>query len=801
MKLPLKERPFVKYLYISPENTVHVFMPVVSGTDIGLDNTCKAVFSLQEFWNKGSNSTQKACVKGELLEYKEDLESDLSLLGADTPLAQQKQKRLTQINAYLEVVRHLEQHQELRCLNKGIPSYPRPLVELMQARATSNLYSMVLRPTDEDGYLRLEAANPLFSVAHKSIARGITNSVSPLQQALIAAYKPLTYEAKNLKSQVIQRTLSQLPVNPPVDFEFLRKILGETVKELLKVSVDFTKTQQGTGINQEYMDRAMDFDAQTTAQEYAEALLGYCAPNLFDAEIESPFNSLIKAEDWSIATQFLLGIINIYCVSENIVSKDTNFGRILDSNPDLSTSLAQTLATAQKAHKSIEDHVVSWINAHIKDFNLNTALSQEDFKVIQETFVKRYAAIKNSPHYDEFVVLDRKRKGDFVIHQGAICTSFAKFVNSPLLGLEAELTQPLEDACAEAHTLSTEIPHKNALVQAEVEIHTKTMDDRALQALYERITTYKDSDLKRQLLAQLKQERPDFKPKINARQFLQHVAYGEQKDAESLLQQDAILAQELLTSRETPFTDYSGRTFTCTAYEYAYWAKDTHMCRMLERYMDENTKQELLKRVHNIEELTGPEFFNTPKGLVYTQKGQEHRSAHFDLTPLKQALQTYIEATEKNLKVAYMDWEALNEPWIKVGLPQRDLPAHIAQEYCNPNRTFAAVCKNASLLDASNPANLARQLEFYNYETISSDFWFIRDSYLADSGLGFSFAIFGPTTFYGNNARGAAEGPSNPRIDLAVIEAIDKVRTEDLKKSLDNLAAPACPREQQSYSS
>ncbi|MFI4962245.1 MAG: SidC, partial [Legionellales bacterium] len=739
MKLPLKERSLAKYLYISPENTVHVFMPIVSGTDIGLDNTCRAVYSLQEFWNKGSNSNKKTSIKGELLEYKADLESDLSLLGAGTPLARQKQERLIQINAYLKVTTHLEQHKELNCLNGSFPSYPRPLEALMQARATSNLYSLILHPTNEDGYLRLETANPIFSVAHKSVARGITNSASQLQQALIAAYKPLTYEAKNLKSQVIQRTLAQLPPNTPVNFILLKKILAEVVRELLKVPVDFTKTQQGRPINQEVIDRSMDFDAQTTAQEYAEALLGYCAPNLFDTEIESPFNSLIKTEDWSIATQFLLGIINIYCVSAGIISTDTNFGYILDGNPDLSKNLAQALATAQKNQKGIEDQAVSWINAHIVDLKLITALSPGDLTAIRETFTTRYAAIKDSPHYDEFVVLDRKRKGDFVIHQGYICTSFAKFIKSPLLELAPELTQPLEHACAEICTLSIEIPHKNPLDQTEVDIDTKSMDEQALQTLYELITTYKDPN-KEQLLVQLKQERPDFKPKINTRQFLQHVAYGEQNKAELLLQQDAELAQKLLTSRETSFTDYSGRTFTCTAYEYAYWAKDTHMCRMLERYMDDSTKQELLKRVQQIEDPTGPEFFNTPKGLVYTQKGQEYRSAHFDLTPLKHALQTYIEAFAKNPKNDAF-WEAMDKLWVEIGQPQREVPAHIAQEYCHPKRSFLTVSENTSLLDASNPTNLERQLEFYNSDTNSQDSWFTRDSYLADSGLGFSLAV------------------------------------------------------------
>src|SRR3990167_9495764 len=192
MKLPLKEPIQSKYLYISPDNIVQVLIPVVSGTSIGLDNTCKAVYSLQEFFGKGSNSNQKATLKGELLAYKEALENDLSLLGEDNALlAQPKKERLTQINAYLEVIKTLEKHSELDCLNQGFPSYPRPLEGLMQNRKTSNLYSMVLHPTNEDGYLRSEAAKPIFSVAHRSVARNIHTSVSALQQALIRAYTPL----------------------------------------------------------------------------------------------------------------------------------------------------------------------------------------------------------------------------------------------------------------------------------------------------------------------------------------------------------------------------------------------------------------------------------------------------------------------------------------------------------------------------------------------------------------------------------------------------------------------------------
>ena len=788
MKFSLKEPLYARYLYLSPENIVHVFMPVVSGTAIGLDNTCKAVYSLQEFFDKGSNSNTKMSLKSELLAYKVALENDLSLLGKNSPLSQQKQERLTQINAYLEAVKHLEKHPELDCLNEGFPSYPRPLEVLMQSRDTSNLYSMVLRPTVEDGFLRSEAANPIFSVAHKSVARGIEQAVSPFQQALIQAYTSLVYKSKDLKSQVMEQALARLkPIHMPVDFERLRQILKEVVKTQLNAVIDFTKDQKGKSLNQHDIDTAMKFDTQTTHQEYVDALFFYCAPNLFDNTIESPFNYLTQAEQWSIATQFLLGLTNIYCVAQGKISPDINLGRILDGSPDLSKNLAQTLAQAQQNNQNIEDACFAWMNKHAKKIQL-TSLTPKDMKAIKDSFALRYAEIKDAPHFDEFFLLDTQKKGSFVVHQGSICTSFANFARSPLLDLPQELAQSLEKARSQVPSLGTEIPHKSHITQEAIDINLATLDHPALQALYEQITTYKDPKLKEHLLAQFKQERPDFKAQIDAKKFVQCVAYGEQDEAEALLKEDINRAQELLTASATSFTDYSGRTFTCTAYEYAYWAKDTHMCRMLEKYMDNYTKHELLKRVQRMEEPTGPEFIKQPRGLAYIQNGTEHRSAHFDLTPLKQALKAYIDVYAQSPKRSRADWYALEALWLKVGLSQRDVPAHIAQEYCHPTRSFIDVVDNPTILDASNPSNLSRQLKFFNWETHAYDAWFTRTTWEDNSGLGVSFAIFRWASGDGSG-RGVVGTIVAVDSDLLALETIDEVRTKDLKQSLERLAA------------
>jgi len=159
---------------------------------------------------------------------------------------------------------------------------------------------------------------------------------------------------------------------------------------------------------------------------------------------------------------------------------------------------------------------------------------------------------------------------------------------------------------------------------------------------------------------------------------------------------------------------------------------------------------------------------------------------------LKQALKTYIDAYNQSVKKTEEDWEVLDALWIKVGLLQREVPAHIAQEYCHPKRSFDDVVKNPALLDAVNPANLERQLKFYNWDTGSWDMWFTPTSCGEDSGLGFSFAILrGWAPLVSGWGWGRGVQASLGLVDLSAIEAIEETRTKDFTQSLEHLAAPS----------
>ena len=258
-----------------------------------------------------------------------------------------------------------------------------------------------------------------------------------------------------------------------------------------------------------------------------------------------------------------------------------------------------------------------------------------------------------------------------------------------------------------------------------------------------------------------KEQQRLFQPDLDGLKLLRFVVRGEQEKADRLL----TIHPELLLKRGT-ITDYSGRTFkNITAYEYAYWAKDTHMCRMLERHMDANTATIMHQRCLDIDK----------NGLTYEQRGVviEH-SRHFDLTPLVSALQDYADGYDNWL--ATRNWPAREAAWMAVGMAQRDVPVHVANEYCRNDRSFHP-------MPAFNEETLPRNLKFYNCNTDREESWFPL-VVSASSGLGVDFALI---RVVGLAALGWAGAGDVARVDLAAVRRLDEVRAIDLTQSLENL--------------
>ncbi|MCW8409637.1 hypothetical protein OQJ13_11710 [Legionella sp. PATHC035] len=240
-------------------------------------------------------------------------------------------------------------------------------------------------------------------------------------------------------------------------------------------------------------------------------------------------------------------------------------------------------------------------------------------------------------------------------------------------------------------------------------------------------------------------------------QLLCNTVTGQQDKAERLVD----MHPELQLKPGT-ITDYSGRTFkNITAYEYAYWAKDTHMCRMLERHMDRETKLAMLKRCEAIEK----------NGLTYEQHGVEVKgSKHYDMTPLLSAL--------KNFRDRHNNWSTL---WglqvmlaadLLIVQAQRDVPVHVANEYCRKDRSFYPT-------PTFKEDTLPRKLKIYHTGSESNGSWF--------SNFNNTFLIRNSNTICLSPNWFDLELAERIDIDLAALEQLDKVRTEELAELQEKL--------------
>ena len=818
MIIPLIEPTLPRYIHVNPTtNRVHLLVPFVGGQDISTDNTCRSTAELNAFFGGGGFN--------ELESYKSVLEFHLSLLEAGDARRVIKEERLAQINIYLESVRSIG------------GNYQATVNALLDK--PSNLYSIHLRPRAQDNYGNV--VNPVFTINRSNDSSGAP--LSPLYNAMHEVFPRLTLGKPDPRTALVNATLSALPQN--ASFEDIQRVLTEQCQALFGTPVDFQhyiKHTRGEPSENQTVDKAhinalMGFGDDTTSNEYIAALLGTCAPNLSSLYTGSPFylgtyaNRAEQAERLSIMTQFYLAILNIHCRAQGISNK--NFGEILDNNAALSQTLVDTVSHALTHGGDVEHTIITFMNAHKNTFKLPRDLNPADKDAIQTKFETTYSTVtatKENPHMDDFMILDTEARGErdiFFTQKGLICTDFANM--APTTGPnQGYFTEIREEASTHPEVMR---PQDEPVITVDIE--PEALMDKLGDVQWDRLPK-EVADACRAL------------PAFQLRQFPDHVAKGQQDEAEAILQASED-KQTLLTTR-AKFTDYSGRTFNCTAYEYAYWAKDTHMRRMLESHMDDETKTQLLERVNEMEHT----------GLAYQQHGVSYQNPHYDMSfVLKnlnldefRQLQTMVgqnitkinNATADNyqtLPFTATEYEQLKKAldhhkqyrltsffytspanaianklkfdfkslitalntyvtnydswgyhqqlaaWLEVGKAQRDVPVHIANEYCSPDRSFDP-CP-----EFNEPA-LPRTRSFYNYVSNSLDSWFPLTS--SSSGAGFDFGLL---LGGGGGAGVAGGGPLladclGASIDLAAVSHLDEVRTAGLTQSREilNVGAP-----------
>jgi hypothetical protein len=150
-----------------------------------------------------------------------------------------------------------------------------------------------------------------------------------------------------------------------------------------------------------------------------------------------------------------------------------------------------------------------------------------------------------------------------------------------------------------------------------------------------------------------------FLPNVNVAEFLRFVAEGEQDKAEAMLKTNKDLA--LVAGN---VTDHAKRIFrNITGFQYAVWALDWHMWKMIRKYLPDEVAQEQAKGF----------------GIGAWVKEYGEYASWKKLLDAQQTLKNNWNE---------WDWKKIDEHWMKIGELQLMLPMHVLQEYNQPNRPF-----------------------------------------------------------------------------------------------------------------
>lgn len=460
-----------RYIYINPDNNqVHLMVPIVGGTDIGTDNTCQSAIALQQFFGKNAGAHhEKKSALDELGRYLRALQFDISMMEVDTPLKRRKQERAIQIQNYITQVQIIQSRAELNSLSGAFPSYPAPVQELLSRR--NNIYSMVLHPRYPDSYLR--SVNPVFSVDRTGAQR--------FYHDLTRAYAVLEIPPQQSpKDRLIHAALNALP-SARIDFAAIQATLTTQTQALFGVTVDFNQDNTGAPLTKDYIDLSLGGPSESVS-DYVETLINCCAGTLWDTLPTSPFivpNTQSGKETLSIVTQFFLGQVNIYCYANQLSLE--NFGRIIDGNAELSRQIPQVAKRALETGQSVEAALFGFINTNQRLFHLVRPLQAEEMTNIQRRFTSQYITIKDSPHFDEFMVFDSGKLGNGLTHQGAICIDLSNLTGTALF---QDLDTPdLRQARELSARLPRVTPHKNEFVRSSYEMDEEQLSAQLLRLI------------------------------------------------------------------------------------------------------------------------------------------------------------------------------------------------------------------------------------------------------------------------------------------------------------------------------
>ena len=392
MEAGTKERLLLEPIRISDifdqegTGTLRVMVPVCRGGIIGLDNTCKTVLELQQFFG----FKQGRSFLGSLSGYIKDLRLYSALAGQDLS------SHIDQIDNYKSIITAIQKQDDFKdCLAISLGTYPEVIQNLLSKR--NNIFGIRISVQSPHDYLRMPEKSLLFSGGQY------------LSEVLWTELEDLP-GVKSPRERFIDK-MNDWDYHGESTLQDYANQMSLVVRELFGCDISFETTEERV---REALGVEQGDDLEH--EDYIEGLLGVCAPEFFSSLSISPFygEQLERAESMSdnvaILTQLFLAEINMYCVINGVST--ANFGKLLEGEL-LSNSgqvLRGVIAVVVKAcfyeDAKVEETIAKLLNEHFLAFEMTRKLLDQEVSHIIRRFHLKVKQIHDAEHLDEFMVCE-----------------------------------------------------------------------------------------------------------------------------------------------------------------------------------------------------------------------------------------------------------------------------------------------------------------------------------------------------------------------------------------------------------
>jgi hypothetical protein len=342
------------YIYLKNDN-VYLTIPIIAGSDIATDNTCKTFQVLKNYIDN---------VQTEL-----DFFDDLFVLLGDRYTSQR-----AQIQQYKNIVESLRQQGAFN----GLQANDFNSAVLKEFLDQSN--SIVLDPqTRRDNFIK--SSKPTFSLQHERFnGQGVTKSILGVKlREAITNIKSIKLDTPSIDN--FKEALPDIDINDEAPLERCKEAW---------LQAGFTERQwtDAGGALEERINQMFELKDEETISFDKDQLCGSLDsvwPIITENQVS--FNSLandiftsteseeVKIDKIAVLTQFFLGNLNIYL--KDIDRETPNLGEIFDSNEELSNSLANAVQESLTRGDNTTNVIINFLEVNALCPELSEEQKQE----------------------------------------------------------------------------------------------------------------------------------------------------------------------------------------------------------------------------------------------------------------------------------------------------------------------------------------------------------------------------------------------------------------------------------------